>query len=147
VITPEPSNEFPWISIWRLVKQHPQYFVYILEARWIRPAFAESYRLWRVILSKELVAVHVWNAPGQWHNWRVTRVRATTTPVKLNVKSWPLPSLYFGIYYSFGSVDCCFFAFFGVFSGEFGFLCRCSIPDFLLFLNYFLNVSQWPLFS
>jgi len=24
-----------------------------------------------VPLSKELVAVHVWDAPDQWHNWRV----------------------------------------------------------------------------
>ena len=29
------------------------------QARWLRPAFAESYRLLRVTLSKELVAVHV----------------------------------------------------------------------------------------
>jgi len=33
--------------------------------------FAESYRLLRVTLSKELVAFHVWNAPDQWHNWQV----------------------------------------------------------------------------
>jgi len=45
------------------------------------------------------------------------------------------------------SVDCCFFAFFGVFSGDFGFLYSRSIPDLLLFLNYFLSVSQWALFS
>jgi len=29
------------------------------QTRWLRPAFAESYRLLRVTLSKELVAVHV----------------------------------------------------------------------------------------
>ena len=29
------------------------------QARWLRPAFAESYRLLRVTLSKELVTVHV----------------------------------------------------------------------------------------
>jgi len=33
--------------------------VSILKARWLRPAFAESYRLLRVTLSKELVDVHV----------------------------------------------------------------------------------------
>jgi len=32
---------------------------HILKARWLRPAFAESYQLLRVTLSKELVAVHV----------------------------------------------------------------------------------------
>jgi len=30
-----------------------------VKARWLRPAFAESYRLLWVTLSKELVAVHV----------------------------------------------------------------------------------------
>jgi len=29
------------------------------QVRWLRPAFAESYRLLRVTLTKELVAVHV----------------------------------------------------------------------------------------
>ena len=38
---------------------HLNYFVYILKARWLGPAFAESYRLRRVTLSKELVGVHV----------------------------------------------------------------------------------------
>jgi len=31
----------------------------LLKARWLCPAFAESYRLLRVTLSKEVVAVHV----------------------------------------------------------------------------------------
>ena len=60
---------------------------------------SESYRLLRVTPSDELVAVHVWNAPDQWHNWRVAMVRS---PTKLDVNTRPLPSLYFGIYYSFG---------------------------------------------
>jgi len=111
VITPGSSNEFPWISIWRLVKPHDNCCVDILTARWLRPAFAESYRLLRPTLSKELVAVHVWNAPDQWHNWR------TSPLAKLNVKSGPLRSLYFGIYYSFGFSRLLFFAFLGVFSG------------------------------
>jgi len=45
------------------------------------------------------------------------------------------------------SVDFCFFAFFGVFSSDFGFLYSRSIPDLLLFLNYFLSVGQWAPFS
>jgi len=40
------------------------------------------------------------------------------------------------------SVDCCFLTFFGVFSGESGFLYSRSLLDFLLFLNYFLSVNQ-----
>jgi len=40
-----------------------------------------------------------------------------------------------------------FFAFFGVFSGDFGYLYSRSIPDLLLFLNYFLSASQWASFS
>ena len=97
MITPGSSNEFPWISIWRLVRPHANYCVDILTAPWLRPPFAESYRLRRVTLSKELVAVHVWNAPDQWHNWRTA-----PPPAKLNVKTGPLRSLYFGIYYFFG---------------------------------------------
>ena len=141
-ITPESSNEFPyeWISIWRLVKPHANYCVDILTARWLHPAFAESYRMRRVTLSKKLVAVHVWNAPDQWHNWR------TAPLAKLNVKTGPLRSLYFGIYYPFGFSRLLFFAFFGVFSGDFGFLYSCSIPGLLLFLNFFLSVSQWAPF-
>ena len=40
------------------------------------------------------------------------------------------------------SVDCCFFAFFVVCSGDFGFLYSGSIPDLLLCIKYFLSVSQ-----
>jgi len=54
VITPEYSNEFPWTSTWRLVKPHANYCVDILKARWLRPAFAGSYRLLCVIHQKNL---------------------------------------------------------------------------------------------
>jgi len=51
------------------------------------------------------------------------------------------PTFYFGTIVLV-SVDCCFFAFFGVFSGDFEFLhCR-SIPDLPYFFNYFQNVVQ-----
>ena len=65
---------------------------------------------------------------------------------KLNVKTGTLRSLYFGIYYSFGFSRLLFFAVFGVFSGDFGFLYSRSIAGLLLFLNYFLSVSQWAPF-
>ena len=68
-------------------------------------------------------------------------------PAKLNVKTGPLRSLYFGSYYCFGFSRLLFFALFWVFSGDFGFLYSCSIPGLLLFLNYFLSVSQWATFS
>ena len=42
-------------------------------------------------------------------------------PDKLNVKTGTLSSLYIGIYYSFGFSRLLFFAFFGVFCGDFGF--------------------------
>jgi len=66
---------------------------------------------------------------------------------KLNVKTGPLRSFYFGIYYSFGFSRLLSFAFLGVFSREFGFLYSCSIQGLLLFLNYFLSVSQWAPFT
>jgi len=145
VITPEFSDEFQneRISTWRLVKPHANYCVDILTARWLLPAFAESYRLRRVTLWKELVAVHVWNAPHQWHNWWT----APPPLAKLNVKTGPLRSLHFGIYYSFGFSRLLFFAFLGVFSGDFGLMHSCSIPGLLLFFNYFLSVSQWAPFT
>ena len=68
-------------------------------------------------------------------------------PAKRNVKTGPLPSLYFGIYYSFGFSRLLFFAFFGLFSSDFGFLYNRSIPNLLFFLHYFLGVGQWASFS
>jgi len=70
---------------------------------------------------------------------------ANRSPAKPNVKTRPLPSLYIGIYYSFGFSRLMLFL--GVFSGEFGFLYISSIPDLPLFFNYFLSVSQWAPFS
>ena len=119
MITPGSSNEFPWISVWRLVKLHANHCVHISKTRWLRPAFAESYRLVHVTLSKELVAVHVWNAPNYWHNWLVAGVKTAPPPAKLNVKTGPLPSLYFRSYYSFGFSRLLFF---GTFSSVFVFL-------------------------
>ena len=107
VITPESSKEFPWISIWRLVTLHANYCADVLKARWLRPVFAESYRLRRVALSKQLVVVHVWDAPDQWHNWRVAGVR-TDPPAKLNVKTGPLPSFILEFTVLLVAVDCCF---------------------------------------
>jgi len=67
-------------------------------------------------------------------------------PGQAKFKIGPLRSLYFSIYYSFG-FSRLFFAFLEVFFGDFGFLCSCSIPGLLSFLNYFLSVSQWEPFS
>jgi len=43
----------------RLVKPHAADCVDLLKAGWLRPAFAESYRLLRVNQAKEIVAVRV----------------------------------------------------------------------------------------
>jgi len=80
LITPESSNEFPWISIRQLVKPRANYCVDTRITRWVRPAFAESYRLLRVALSKELLAVDVVNVPDQWHNRWVAGVRTAPLP-------------------------------------------------------------------
>jgi len=100
VITPESSNKFPWISIWRVVKPHANYCVDILNTRWLRLAFAELYGLLRVNQAKERVAVRVWNAPDKWRNWRGQGCEPPHG--KLNVQTGPSTSWYFGIYYSFG---------------------------------------------
>jgi len=64
-------------------------------------------------------------------------------PAKRNVTTGPLPSLYFGICYSFHFSTLFFFGFFGLFSSDFGFLYSRSIPNLILFLHYFLSVGQW----
>ena len=46
---------------------------------------------------------------------------ANRPPGKLNVKTGPPPSLYFGIHYSLVCSRLLVFAFVGVFSGDFGF--------------------------
>ena len=61
---------------------------------------------------------------------------------KLNVKTGPLRSLYFGIYSSFGFSRLLFFAFFGVFSSDFGFLYSCSIR-----VCYCFSIIFWVLAS
>jgi len=113
----------------------------ILKARWLRPAFAESYWLLRVTLSKDLVAVHVWNAPDQWHNWRLAGVR-TPSPVKLNEKTGPLPSLYIGIYYSFGFSRLLFYAFLECFPVTSGF---CTAVQY--WICYSFSTIFWVLTS
>ena len=104
MITPESSNEFPWISIWRLVKPYANYCVDILKARWLRPAFAESYRLLRVLYQNNL-----WVFMFEMH--LISGITDEPPPAKLNVKTGPLHSVYFGSYYSFGFGRLLFFAF------------------------------------
>jgi len=70
---------------------------------------------WHVTLSKEFVAVHVWNAPNYWHNWLVAGVK-TAPPAKLNVKTGPLLACIFVVTILLVSVDCCFSEHFPVFS-------------------------------
>jgi len=57
-----------------LVKPHADYCVDILKARWLRPAFAESYRLLPVTLSKNLwlfmFEMHLISGiTDGWHQW------------------------------------------------------------------------------
>ena len=68
---------------------------------------------------------------------RLGKVRLTSPwyPAKVNVKTGPLHLACTLVLFSILliSVDCCFFAFFGGFSGDFGFLHSRSMPDLLLF--------------
>jgi len=57
---------------------------------------------------QRIVAVHIWDAPDHWHNWRVAGVRSAPL-TKINVIAGPLSSLYFGIYCSFGFSRLLFF--------------------------------------
>ena len=109
LITPEYSNDLSWISIRRLVKLHANDCVDILKARWLRPAFAQSYQLLRVTLSKELVAIHVWSAPSHWNNWR-WQAWKPLPPVNLNAKTGSSYLLFW--HYCFGFSRLLFFCVF-----------------------------------
>jgi len=56
-------------------------------------------------------------------------------PAKRNVKTGPYLACILVFAILLISADCCFFAFFGLFSSDFGFLYSRSIPDLLLFLH------------
>jgi len=58
-------------------------------------------------------------------------------PVKLNLKTGPLPSLHLVFTILLVSVDCCFFAFFGVLSGDFEFLYSRSNTAFTIVSQLF----------
>ena len=89
-----------------------------------------------------------------WHSKRkyISHFIAETSIAETAAPNCPIsPGSYVACILAFTillvSVDCCVFAFFGVFSGDFGFLHSRSIPDMLLFLKYFLSFSQWAPFS
>jgi len=65
-------------------------------------------------------------------------------PLKLNVKAGPLPSLYFGIYYSFGFSRCCLLRFSECFPVISGF---CIAVQSRICYCFSIIVSQWDPFS
>ena len=146
MITPESSNEFPWISTWRLVKRLPTIVsIYSKQSGCLlRLLNRTDCYVWLYQKKLWLFMFEMHPISGITDGW--LGCEPPPSP-KLNAKTGPLLSLYFGTYYSFGFNRLLFFAFFGVFSGDFGFLFSRSIPDLLLFLNYFLSVSQWAPFS
>ena len=125
MITPESSNECPWISIWRLAKPQANHCVVILKARWLRPTFAESYRFYVWVYQKNLwlfmFEMHL--ISGITDGWQGCE---PPRPAKCKNRAPTLDVFW---------------------SGDVGFLYSHSMPDLLLFLNYFLSVSQWAPFS
>jgi len=121
------------------------------QAHWLRSAFTESYRLLRLTLPKELVDAYVWNAPDQWHHWRVAGVRTAPPPAKRNVKTGPLPSLYFGICYSFDFSRLFFLCFSDCFPVISGFriavqyrICHCFSTIFWVLASGLLSAKLLP---
>jgi len=85
---------------------------------------------------KRTCGCYVWNAPDQWQNCRVA-AEPHRPPAKRNVKTGPLPSLYFGFAILLISVDCCFLRFSECFPVISGFciavqyrICYCFFPVF-----------------
>ena len=100
LITPESSNQFPWISIWRLVKPHASYLsIYSQHAGCVLrllnrtdcDVWLYQKNLWLFMFEMHLIS-------GITDGWQGCE---PSHPAKLNVKTGPLSSLYFGIYYSF----------------------------------------------
>ena len=116
-----------------------------LLCRYTQSTLAGSCVCWIVPIATCTHQKNLWVFMFEMH--QISGITDEPHPAKLNVKTGPLRSLYFGSYYSFGFSRLLFFAFFWVFSGDFGFLYSCSIPGLLLFLNYFLIVGQWAPFS
>ena len=141
VITPESSNEFPWIPVWRFSSRMPA--IVSIHSKhagcvcWIVPivTFDSIKRTCGCLFEMHLIS-------GITDGCEPHR-----PPAKRNVKTRPLPSCILVFAILLISVDCCFFAFFGVFSSDFGFLYSRSIPNLLFFLHYFLSVGQWVPFS
>jgi len=71
--TAQSSNEFPWISLWTLVKPHACYCVDVVKAHWLRPVFTESYRWYAWIRRKNVWLFSgvsrkfSWGGFIQWH--------------------------------------------------------------------------------
>jgi len=80
------SNEFPWISIWRLVKPHASYCVDIPQSTLAASCVCRIVPIAACDSIKKFVAVYVWNARDQWHNWRVEGVR-TAFPCQAKCKN------------------------------------------------------------
>jgi len=78
-----------------------------------------------------------------WHNWWVAGV-LTALPPKLNVKTGLLPSLYFGIYYSFRFSTCCLLRFSECFLVISGFWI--AVKNRICY-SFSIVVSQWAPFS
>ena len=146
MITAESSNEFPWIKsqyggwscrmpiVASICTKHAGCILCLLNR-------TDCY-VWLYQKNLWLFIFEFWNAPDQWHNWRMTGVLTAPLPAKLNVKTGPLPWLYFGIYSSFVFSRLLFFCVFRSVFRWFRVLCSHSIPNLLLFLNYFLSVAS-----
>jgi len=101
------------IALWRLVKPHANYCVDILKARWLCPAFAESYWLLRVTLSKELwlFMFEMRMISGTTDGWQGCK----PPPPKLNVKTAPYLACILVFTILLVSVDVVYCVFRGVF--------------------------------
>jgi len=79
----------------------------------------------------------------QERNWR-RGSEANHIPSKLNVKTWPLPSLKFGFSFLLVCSRLLFFAFFGVFFGDLGFNVAIHMRIHHHFSSFFWVLTSGP---
>jgi len=119
VIKPESSNEFPWISIWRL-EAHSKHVGYVLRLLNRTGCCVWLYQknLWLFMFEMHLIS-------GITDGWQ----GCEPPPCQAKCKNRACPYLACISIFTIllVSVDCCFFAFFGLFSGDYGFLYSHSI--------------------
>ena len=148
MITPESSNELPWMSIWRLVKPHANYCVHILKARWLRCLNRTDCYVWLYQKNLWLFVFEMHLISGITDGWQWGETQPLSSYMQ---KPGPYLACLLVFTILLVSVDCCFLTFIGVFCGDCGFcitvhyrICYCFSTIFWVLASEFPS-AKYPL--